>query len=55
MHVDDLILVSVDDHLIEPPDVFANHVPARYKDLAPRVRKAVGEIAFRDVFGVALR
>ncbi len=27
----------------------------RAKDLAPRVRKAVGEIAFRDVFGAALR
>ncbi len=27
----------------------------RAKDLAPRVRKAVGEIAFRDVFGATLR
>lgn len=27
----------------------------RAKDLAPRVRKAVGEIVFRDVFGAALR
>lgn len=26
----------------------------RAKDLAPRVRKAVGEIAFRDAFGTAL-
>ena len=25
--VDDLILVSVDDHLIEPPDLFAEHLP----------------------------
>lgn len=27
----------------------------RVKDLAPRVRKAAGEIVFRDVFGAALR
>lgn len=27
----------------------------RVKDLAPRVRKATGEIVFRDVFGAALR
>ena len=28
MQPEDLILVSVDDHLIEPPDVFLRHVPA---------------------------
>jgi predicted TIM-barrel fold metal-dependent hydrolase len=34
---DDLVLVSVDDHLVEPPDVFEHHLPAKYKDMAPRV------------------
>jgi predicted TIM-barrel fold metal-dependent hydrolase len=37
MRADDMILVSVDDHLVEPPDVFENHLPARYRDQAPRV------------------
>lgn len=37
MNVDDLILVSVDDHVVEPPDMFEGHLPARYRDLAPRV------------------
>jgi predicted TIM-barrel fold metal-dependent hydrolase len=37
MNVDDLILVSVDDHVVEPPDMFANHLPEKYRDLAPRV------------------
>ena len=37
MHVDDLILVSVDDHVVEPPDMFAGHIPDRYKDQAPKV------------------
>ncbi|HEY7138338.1 MAG TPA: amidohydrolase family protein [Acidimicrobiia bacterium] len=34
---DDLILVSVDDHICEPPDMFDAHVPDRYRDRAPRV------------------
>jgi predicted TIM-barrel fold metal-dependent hydrolase len=36
---EDLVLVSVDDHLVEPPDVFEHHLPAKYKDVAPRVEK----------------
>ena len=30
-------LVSIDDHLIEPPDMFENHVPANWRDAVPRV------------------
>jgi predicted TIM-barrel fold metal-dependent hydrolase len=37
MNLEDLILVSVDDHVVEPPDVFEHHLPAKYKDIAPRV------------------
>ena len=37
MKTDDLILVSIDDHVVEPPDMFLNHVPAKYKDEAPIV------------------
>src|SRR3954453_19473766 len=37
MDADDLILISVDDHIMEPPAMFAAHVPARYRDEAPRV------------------
>jgi alkylation response protein AidB-like acyl-CoA dehydrogenase/predicted TIM-barrel fold metal-dependent hydrolase len=33
----DMILVSVDDHIIEPPDMFVNHLPERYKQDAPRL------------------
>jgi predicted TIM-barrel fold metal-dependent hydrolase len=39
MRADDMILVSVDDHLVEPPDLFEGHLPARYADLAPKVVK----------------
>jgi predicted TIM-barrel fold metal-dependent hydrolase len=37
MNPDDLILISVDDHICEPADMFEHHVPERYKDQAPRV------------------
>lgn len=37
MNKDDMILISVDDHIIEPPDMFKNHLPAKYRDEAPRL------------------
>ena len=37
MNSDDLILVSVDDHVVEPPDMFTGHIPDRYRDEAPKV------------------
>jgi predicted TIM-barrel fold metal-dependent hydrolase len=37
MRVDDLILISVDDHLVEPPGMFERHIPDRYRDQAPKV------------------
>ncbi|MBV8161914.1 MAG: amidohydrolase [Acidimicrobiia bacterium] len=36
MQLDDLILVSVDDHVVEPPDMFERHLPEKWQDLAPR-------------------
>ena len=37
MELDDLILVSVDDHVVEPPDLFERHLPEKWRDVAPRV------------------
>ncbi len=34
---DDLILISVDDHICEPADMFDGHVPEKYRDRAPHV------------------
>jgi predicted TIM-barrel fold metal-dependent hydrolase len=43
MQMNDMILVSVDDHVCEPPDMWDRHVPAKWKDRAPRmVRKSDG-------------
>jgi predicted TIM-barrel fold metal-dependent hydrolase len=37
MNRDDMILISVDDHVIEPPDMFVGHLPKKYEADAPRL------------------
>ena len=37
MRPEDLILVSVDDHVVEPAGLFDRHLPASYRNQAPRV------------------
>jgi predicted TIM-barrel fold metal-dependent hydrolase len=37
VNVDDMIFVSVDDHVVEPPDMFEGRMPAEYADRAPRI------------------
>jgi predicted TIM-barrel fold metal-dependent hydrolase len=37
MQIEDMILVSVDDHVVEPPDVFVGRVPKKYEDVAPKL------------------
>jgi predicted TIM-barrel fold metal-dependent hydrolase len=39
MRADDLIMVSVDDHLVEPPGLFEDRLPAKFRDRAPRVQR----------------
>jgi predicted TIM-barrel fold metal-dependent hydrolase len=49
MNMDDLILVSVDDHVIEPANMFEDFIPAKYLDRAPKlISDDVGE---KWVFG----
>lgn len=43
MKAEDLILISVDDHLIEPRDVFINHMPKALRDRAPRIESKNGK------------
>lgn len=43
MRMEDMIMVSIDDHMVEPPDMFDNHVPEKWRDQAPKlVRKDDG-------------
>jgi len=37
VNIDDLILVSVDDHVVEPRHLFEGRMPAKYQDRAPRI------------------
>ena len=37
MKIEDMILVSVDDHVVEPPDLFEGHLAPKYMERAPRV------------------
>ncbi len=37
MRPEDMILVSVDDHVVEPPDLFEHVLPEQWKARAPRV------------------
>jgi predicted TIM-barrel fold metal-dependent hydrolase len=36
LNIDDMVLVSVDDHVVEPPHLFEGRLPAKYADRAPR-------------------
>src|SRR5260370_37820534 len=42
MDLEDMILVSVDDQLIEPEDMFAKHIAPRFRDRAPVVKRGNG-------------
>ena len=37
MELEDMILVSVDDHVVEPPDMWDGRVPKKYADQTPRM------------------
>ncbi len=40
-------IISVDDHVIEPANVWQDRLPAKYKDIGPRVKRApMGEMTF---------
>src|SRR5579864_6807554 len=41
------LIISVDDHVVEPANVWSDRLPARYRDVGPRiVRAPMGEITF---------
>lgn len=38
MDMNDMVLVSVDDHISEPPEMYDNHLSGKYLDLAPKLK-----------------
>ena len=48
MNKEDMILISVDDHTVEPPNMFKNHLAKKYIDDAPRLVPVFGgDLAMR--------
>jgi hypothetical protein len=37
MEMNDLVIISVDDHAVEPPEAFIRHYPEGKKDQAPKI------------------
>ena len=37
------LIVSVDDHIFEPPDLWAERLPAKYRDTGPRVVREISD------------
>ena len=42
MNPEDMIMISVDDHVVEPPDMFEQHLTPEWKARAPRVTQLAG-------------
>ncbi len=41
-------IISVDDHVVEPPNVWQDRLPAKYRDVGPRVvTEPLGEMVFK--------
>ena len=34
-------IISVDDHVVEPPDLWVERLPSKYKDKGPRVESCL--------------
>jgi predicted TIM-barrel fold metal-dependent hydrolase len=43
MLTDDVKVISVDDHIVEPPDLWQRWLPAKYRDVGPRVVEVLAD------------
>jgi predicted TIM-barrel fold metal-dependent hydrolase len=41
-------IISVDDHVVEPPDLWASRLPARLRDRGPRIVRERGHLELRE-------
>jgi predicted TIM-barrel fold metal-dependent hydrolase len=42
------LIISVDDHTVEPPTLWTDRLPAKYREVGPRVRRTQGHHTFID-------
>src|SRR4029077_18776130 len=40
--MDSLKIISADDHMVEPPDLWESRLPAKFRDVGPRVERGPG-------------
>jgi predicted TIM-barrel fold metal-dependent hydrolase len=48
------VLISVDDHTVEPPDMFKGRIPAKFADDAPRIVETDDGVCFWEYAGLQL-
>jgi predicted TIM-barrel fold metal-dependent hydrolase len=41
------LIISVDDHVVEPPDLWTSRLPAKYQDKGPRVERDRAKFSFK--------
>ena len=54
MELNDMILVSVDDHVVEPPDIFKNHLTSEQLAKAPKLVKESDTVEYWSYEGKKL-
>ena len=42
MEMNDMVMISVDDHIVEPPDMFKHALPAQWQHKAPKLERIDG-------------
>ena len=47
-------IISVDDHVIEPPDLWTSRLPAKYHETGPRVVRAKARMAQAEAIADAI-
>ncbi|MBO0729253.1 MAG: hypothetical protein J2P57_08330, partial [Acidimicrobiaceae bacterium] len=40
--------ISVDDHVVEPQDLWQKRLPSRYRDVGPRVMRQKGRVVYNE-------
>jgi len=41
-------IISIDDHVVEPPTLWQERLPAKYRESGPRVERLQGQVSVRD-------
>lgn len=54
MEMNDMVIVSVDDHISEPPDMFDNHLSGRDLETAPKLRTTDKGTNYWEYYGMRM-